>query len=375
MDPVWLALPGFLIWSAVLSVPWRPWSTRESLDARKPAGDPDLSRVTVLIPARNEGDAIARTLMSVAAQGRQHRIVLVDDQSSDDTAAAARGCNLSSLMIIAGKPLASGWTGKLWALEQGREVIDTPYILLLDADIEMVPGTLPALLDKLTREELGLVSLMARLRMQGPWEKLLLPAFIYFFKLLYPFALANSSTRHVAAAAGGCILIRADVLQQLGGFTALKHELIDDCALARRFKEAGYRTWLGLTHSAISHRRYSRLRDVREMVARTAFAQLRYSLSRLLVCSAVLVAAFVLPVAALFQTESPVAAAGLVSLALMGASYIPVLRFYDLNPGWAAALPAAGVLYLLMTWTSAFRYWFGSGASWKNRHYGRPENA
>lgn len=372
MDPVWLALPGFFIWSAVVAAPWRPWSTRETLDSAAPADAAELSAVTVLIPARNECDTIARTLKSVSMQGRNHRILMVDDQSTDGTSMAARECGVENLTIIAGQAPAAGWTGKLWAMEQGRRTVRTPLILLLDADIELLPGTLPALMDKLNREQLGLVSLVARLHMEGFWEKLLMPAFVYFFKLLYPFRLANSEFRHLAAAAGGCILIRASVLEEMGGFAALRGELIDDCALARRVKGLGHRTWLGLTHSALSRRRYPHLRDVWDMVARTAYTQLRYSPSLLVVCSAALVAAFLLPVVSLFQSELRTAMLGLFSLLLMCVSYLPVLKYYNLSAAWSAMMPIAGLLFLLMTWTSALRAWFGAGARWKGRHYLRP---
>lgn len=375
MDPVWLALPGFLIWSAVIAAPWRPWSTRESLDAAGPAADADLVSVTVLIPARNERQNIARTLKSLSEQGRNLKTIVIDDQSMDGTSAAARESGLDLLTIIVGQTPAAGWTGKLWALEQGRRAATTPYLLLLDADIELLPGTLPALLNRLEAGRLGLVSLMAKLRMEGFWEKLLMPAFVYFFKLLYPFRLANSDFRHLAAAAGGCILIRASVLEQMGGFAALRGELIDDCALAKKVKEMQHRTWVGLTQSAYSARRYPRLRDIWDMVARTAFTQLRYSVGLLLLCSALLIASFVLPVLSLFQDEARSAALGSISLLLMCASYLPILRYYHLGAGWSALLPAIGVLFLLMTWTSALRHWFGPGANWKGRHYPRAGKA
>ncbi|MEJ2761734.1 MAG: glycosyltransferase, partial [Gammaproteobacteria bacterium] len=221
MDPAWFALPGCLIWIAILVLPWRPWSARESLDGDTSLPD-DLDDVTVLIPARNEQDCIARTLRSVAAQGRGHRIILIDDQATDATVAEAAGLNLAGLRILPGQTLPPGWTGKLWALEQGRREAATDYLLLLDADIELLPGTLPALRAKLRSEGRQLVSLMAFLRMQNFWEKLLMPAFIYFFKLLYPFHLSNSGSRFTAAAAGGCILIESRALAAAGGFAAIR---------------------------------------------------------------------------------------------------------------------------------------------------------
>lgn len=211
-----LALPGLVIWSLVLCLPWRPWSTREFLDvatfdteSNKPH-KADLSRITVLIPARNEADVIAETLLALKTQDESLKIILIDDQSDDDTSDIALRAGLKNLNIIKGKPLPEGWSGKLWALEQGRKHVDTDYILLLDADITLAPGTLTSLFQKLNFEQLDLVSLMAFLRMNSFWEIFLMPAFIYFFKLLYPFQLSNAPSdkllsRHVAAAAGGCI--------------------------------------------------------------------------------------------------------------------------------------------------------------------------
>lgn len=369
MNPIWLALPGLIVWAGITLLPWRPWSTRESLDGKPGIAVPDLSQITVLIPARNEADVIGRTLASAAAQGAGHRIILIDDQSGDGTAAAGRDARLAGLEIVAGQPMPAGWTGKLWALEQGRLRASTPLLLLLDADIELRPGVLAALQEKLRAEELALVSLMARLSMSGFWERLLIPAFVFFFKLLYPFRLSNSRFRHVAAAAGGCILVRRDAVEEIGGFAALRGRLIDDCSLAAAIKRSGRRTWLGLTHSAASQRPYQGLRPIWDMVARTAYTQLRYSPVLLAICTVLMAAAFVLPVVALFVPDAGVRSLAGLSLLLMAGSYIPVLRYYEFSPFWSATLPAAGTLFLLMTWTSALRHWHGSGSLWKDRSY------
>jgi hopene-associated glycosyltransferase HpnB len=370
MDTLWLALPGLGIWAAVLLVPWRPWSTREALDAVRHDRNGDLASVTVLIPARDEAETIAQTIRAAAAQGKNHSIVVIDDQSADGTAARANTAGAEHLIIVPGEPLPPGWTGKLWALEQGRMHAKTPHLLLLDADIELLPGTIAALLDKSVNGNFALVSLMARLRMENVWEKMLMPAFIFFFKLLYPFRLANSASPYVAAAAGGCILIRSAILEEIGGFGALRNELIDDCSLARHVKNAGHRTWIGLTHSAISRRRYQRLRSIWTMVARTAYTQLRHSFGLLVLCTALMLAAFVLPVLALLQQDGHTLAAGAAAILLMFASYMPTLRFYELGWWWAAPMPVAGALFLLMTWSSAWRHWRGTGAVWKERSYG-----
>ena len=369
MAPFWLALPGFIIWVCILFLPWRPWSTRESLEATAGSGDDDLSRVTVLIPARNEEKTIARTLLSLAGQGHNHRIILIDDQSTDNTVAEARKLELKNLMILEGQPLPEGWTGKLWALQQGLEHAQTGQLLLLDADIELVPGTLAALLDKLEKDNLQMVSLMAFLRMESFWEKLLMPAFIYFFKLLYPFRLSNSDSKLIAAAAGGCILIRKEMLNTIGGFAVLRNALIDDCTLARCVKNHGGKTWLGLTHSARSHRQYNDLKTIWDMVARTAYTQLHYSVGLLVVCSLLLLTAYLLPLITLFVAGKTGILLAVTSLAIMAGTYLPTLTYYNINIFWAFSLPAIATLYLLMTWASAIRYWRGTSAIWKERSY------
>lgn len=368
MDPLWLVVPGCAIWSAILLLPWRPWSTQPSFDAQAPVAAPVLHDVTVLIPARNERDAIATTLRSLATQGQNLRIVLVDDQSTDGTAEIAQQLRLPGLTILTGDALPPGWTGKLWAQEQGLRHVESRLVLQLDADIELLPGTIAGLREMLDSRNLGLVSLMARLSMDNPWERALMPAFVFFFRLLYPFNLSNSRSMLVAAAAGGCILIRADILRQMGGYGALNGALIDDCTLARAVKKLGHRTWIGLTLSAISHRPYRELGSVWEMVARTAFTQLRHSALLLLFCTVIMLAAFVLPVVGLGQSGTT-QVVGVATLALMTMSYIPTLRYYDTPLIWSLTLPLAGVLYLLMTWTSAWRHWAGAGARWKDRSY------
>ena len=339
-----------------------------------------MSDVTALVPARNEADCLPDTLPALARQGRGLRIRLIDDNSSDATVAVAEGVMADSaadFRVIRGRPLPTGWSGKPWALQQGLEAADSEIILLLDADIQLQPGTVAAMRRKMREEERQLVSLMAVLRMHNHWEKLLLPAFVYFFKLLYPFRLANSPQPLIAAAAGGCVLLQRRALLEIGGFAALGDAIIDDCALARKIKNAGYRIWIGLTRSAVSLRPYDDPNAVWELVARSAFTQLRYSVPLLLLCTALMAAAFVSPLLAMLAPlllSSPpeqvlVGGLGLATLGLMSLSYLPVLRYYRLSPLWALVLPAVGILYLCMTWSSARRHWRGGGASWKGREY------
>lgn len=371
MSVLWLALPGLLIWCGIIVLPWRPWSTRETLDA-SPEDTADLAKVTVLIPARNEADVITRTLQGISAQGEIGGIILVDDQSSDDTAECARRVMGEKIRIIPGQPLVEGWSGKLWAMEQGRAHADTEYLLLLDADITLKPGILATLLNRAEQDRLDMLSLMAFLRMQSFWELLLMPAFIYFFKLLYPFALSNSSSRLIAAAAGGCILIKRQQLEDIGGFAALKNALIDDCSLARKVKQGGGRIWTGLTHSVISHRSYENLSTIWDMVARTAYTQLMHSISLLLLCTLVMLIAFVIPPVLLVVMDLPLMLIPLSAIILMVLSYYPVIRYYSLPPVLVLSLPLAAVFYLCMTWSSAIRHWQGTGAIWKNRAYVDP---
>jgi hopene-associated glycosyltransferase HpnB len=359
------------MWVGLLALPFRPWSTRERIEAADESGPANFQDVTVLIPARDEAQSIVRTLRGVAAQGKLARIILVDDQSSDGTGELAASLAIEDLEIVRGRAPDEGWSGKLWALHQGLDEVRTPYLLLLDADIELVPGMLEALRRKLLGEQRALVSVMAALSMRSAWEKLLIPPFIYFFKLIYPFALGNSSCKWVAAAAGGCILVRTDALRDIGGFGSLRGALIDDCTLARKIKDAGGRIWLGLSHGVRAVRPYDGLAEIWNMVARTAFTQLRYSVALLLICTALMGISFVIPVIGLVSGSGPVKALALGGLLAMTASYAPVLRFYRQGWGWLITLPLAASLYLAMTWTSALRYWRGERSRWKNRVYER----
>jgi hopene-associated glycosyltransferase HpnB len=366
-----LALSTFaaLVWFMVLVLPWRPWLHSETLEPG-PLADTDLSDLTVLIPARNEAEVIAATLGGLARQGGGLKVVLVDDGSDDGTAEAARQVEgLAQLKIITNEALPPGWSGKLWALARGFQEVDTPWTLLLDADIELKPGMAAALLAKAKGDRRQFVSVMAQLRMASFWEKCLMPAFIYFFKLLYPFRLANSDFRHVAAAAGGCILVETQVLAGIGGFASIKGAIIDDCTLARRVKQAGHRIWVGQSHSVVSLREYEGLEPIWEMVARSAFTQLRYSVWLLGLCNALIVSLFLGPLAGLCFGDANTRAVALVAYVCMVGSYWPSLRYYGRASLWAPTLPVIAVFYLAMTWTSALRYWRGDRSRWKNRVY------
>lgn len=365
---LWIvALIPVVAWVGLLLLPWRPCSTREHIEPdTRPDPTIDLGDITALIPARNEADVIGATLDGLRSQGSGLQVIVVDDQSSDATAEIAAA--YPDTRVIAGLPLPAGWVGKLWALEQGKADVHTTLTLLLDADIRLQPGLLAALLAHKRGAEWHLVSLMADLRRTSFWDRLLLPVFVYYFKLLYPFALSNSRSRYVAAAAGGCILVDTRVLQQIGAFACMRDALIDDCSLARQVKNAGYRTWLGLSRGVISSRAYGSLGSIHDMVARSAFTQLRHSLWLLLALTLVFILVYGLPLALLGSAQVwPLA---LVAWLAMMAGYLPVLRYYQMSPLWAVLLPVSAALYLMMTWSSAIRHWRGEGSRWKNRTYG-----
>jgi hopene-associated glycosyltransferase HpnB len=368
-----LVLCGSLIWLFILATPWRPWGTRESLDARGPVPEADLSEITVVIPARDEADLIETTLSGLQNQGRHLTVLLVDDQSTDGTAVIARRVGLPNLSIIEGQRPPEGWSGKLWALDQGFRHVNTPLVLLMDADIELGPGVLWSARELMREKGLQFISLMASLRMISFWERFLIPAFIYFFKLVYPFRLSNSRRSATAAAAGGFILLETRLLREMGGFEAVRGELIDDCALAGRIKSCGHTTWVGLSHSVRSLRPYPCLRTIWTMVARTAFTQLRYSLPSLLLCTSVLVLAFWMPVIGAVFGSGVSRHAAVLGLAAMFVSYLPTLGFFRLSRLWALTMPLIGTLYLAMTWTSAIRYWQGKRCQWKGRIYSKEE--
>lgn len=365
-----LAIFGASIWLLIFLLPWRPWDTRQFLDASATSRqEEDLSDITVLIPARNEADVIEQALSGLKAQGRNLNIIVVDDQSTDGTAQVARGFTGIDLQIVSGNPPPPGWTGKLWALEQGLRYVETPLLLLMDADIQLGPGILSELRSKIEKDGIQFISLMAALRMVTFWERLLMPAFVFFFKLLYPFRLSNSTFPRIAAAAGGCILMEKAVLSRIGGFRPLRGELIDDCALARRVKSFGYRTWIGLTHSVRGLRPYNHLITIWKMVTRTAFTQLHYSTMLLLLCTVIMITAFCIPVAGLLFPPNVAKIISVLALGGMTLSYLPTIKFYRLSSLWAVAIPLIGTIYLAMTWSSAIRSWQGKGFKWKGRAF------
>jgi hopene-associated glycosyltransferase HpnB len=368
-----MVLASLGIWLIILCLPWQPWSTQERLDVINPVHNKpniDLSAITVLIPARNESAHIVQTLQALAYQGRNFKILVINDESSDATATLALSVGVEGLTVFDGQPPPGQWTGKLWALQQGLDEVTSEFVLLLDADIELKPGLIPTLMQQMAQDRLDFLSLMAELKMETFWECLLVPAFVFFFKLLYPFKLSNDpQVKEVAAAAGGCILVRRSALEAIGGFTAFHEALIDDCTFAQKIKTLGFRTWIGLSRAIVSRRPYARLATFWNMVARTAYSQLRYSPLLLGVCTLLMLICFLVPVLALCSRELSAVLAGMATLLTMSICYLPVLNFYERRWAWALTLPIVGLLFLAMTWTSVSRYYQGERSSWKGRTY------
>jgi hopene-associated glycosyltransferase HpnB len=365
-----LAALALACWAGVLLAPWAAWLCRERLEAEqgRPASPPP-DDLAVLIPARDEAGVIGETLRALAVAAPAAQVAVIDDQSADATTSVARTSGLPRLTVLAGTAPPPGWTGKLWALQQGLDRVATPWVLLLDADIRLAPGMLAALRRK-ADEGYALVSLCAEPCWRSLAARWLLPAFVYFFKLLYPFALANAPASRVAAAAGGVVLVDRSALLDAGGFGAWRGAIIDDCTLAARVKRKGYRCWIGLTHGATSQRS-ANLRDIAHMIARSAFVQLRESLLLTLAVSALLIVAFWVPVLALAFGPTHARAVGLLGLLAMLACYLPTLAYYRRNPLSGLLLPLAATFFLGATWYSAWRAFTGTRSVWKGRRYRR----
>ncbi len=353
--------------------------------------------MVALVPARDEAEVVGAAVTALLAQDYPgpFQVVLIDDHSSDGTAALAERAAAAAgapvrFRTVSAPDLPSGWTGKLWALQAGlahadSDVPDAPYLWLSDADIAHGPGTLRHLVAKAERENLNLVSLMVALSCRGFWERLLIPPFIYFFQMLYPFPWVNDPARGTAAAAGGCVLLRRSALTRAGGFAAIKGALIDDCALARAIKgltpaedaRSGIGgIWLGLATESRSIRPYRGLGEVWRMVARSAYTQLRHSplllLGTLLAMTLTFLAPPLIALTAGLQDNivAPFLAAGAWTLAALSA--VPTLCLYRMPAWWAALLPLAAAFYCAMILDSARRHWRGQGGAWKDRVHPEP---
>lgn len=344
------------------------WTCRER-DIFAPQAEPGIwPEVVAVVPARDEADVIERSIGSLIAQDYPgtFRIVLVDDNSSDGTGALARALGSDRLMVVDGAPLAPGWTGKLWAVHQGIARAGAPqYLWLTDADIEHAPDTLRTLVGIATAGNRRLVSFMAKLHCATWAEKLLIPAFIWFFMMLYPFNWVNRKGP-VSGAAGGCVLVERSALEEAGGIAAMRGALIDDCTLGGLIKKRGP-IWLGLTDRSRSIRPYTGWREIGMMIARSAYAQLRYNPVLLVMTVFGLGLVFLAPWWLMLTQSGTAAWGGGFAVAWMVALYLPVLAFYRRPRLWALALPVVAVFYLGCTLYSAWAYYRGRGGMWKGR--------
>ena len=372
-----LATLSLLIWIYLLAGRGGFWRVAKQLKHAGNSHDMPLRRVVVVIPARNEAEVIGRSLTSLFSQHYPSLldVFLVDDSSTDGTAelaratahALGRGANLT---IIKGESLPSGWTGKMWAVSQGVAAAGarTPdYLLLADADILHGPDSLAELVKIAESGGYDLASYMVTLACVTPAEKALIPAFVFFFLMLYPPAWIQSRKLRTAAAAGGCILIRPEALKRMGGIAAIRTKVIDDCALARGVKSAGGRIWMGLTHESRSIRSYETFGEIGRMISRTAFNQLHHSTLLLVATIIGLSVTYLLPPCVLFSSKTLPITLGATAWALMAACYYPMVRFYRRSFLWSFTLPAVALFYLIATVHSAIQYWRGVGGSWKGR--------
>ena len=375
-----LAALTLVVWGYLFLFHGRFWRSTPELPPSRPRA---LPAVDIVIPARDEAGTIGQAVASLLAQeyGGEFRVILVDDSSTDGTADIARvaagAAPAASLEIVTGRPKPAGWSGKLWAVAQGVAAGRAPVLLLADADIVHDPRHLSTLVARLEAPldasleapRVDLVSEMVRLNCASPAERALVPAFIYFFQMLYPFARVNDPRSRVAAAAGGTVLIRRDALQRIGGIESIRGALIDDVTLAQAVKRGGA-VYLGHSGLATSIRPYPSIGDLWDMIARTAFTQLRYSAWLLAVALLGLALVWWAPLfEALWGAQAWQRGCGAAAFALGAVSFVPTLRRYHRSPLWSLLLPLIAAFYMAATLGSALTHWRGRGARWKGRDY------
>jgi hopene-associated glycosyltransferase HpnB len=386
----WIAAGALVVWLWLLLGQGFFWRTDVRLP-RTPAGEEpgDWPSVAIVVPARDEAAVLPASLPSLLAQDYpgSAEVFLIDDGSRDGTGKLARGLAdaYGGLPLTVGSPgePEPGWTGKLWAVRHGIALAASghraDYLLLTDADIAHEPDSLRELVRAARAHHLDLVSQMARLRVVTGWERLIVPAFVYFFAQLYPFRWVGSRRGRTAAAAGGCVLLRREAAERAGIPEAIRQAVIDDVALARAVKRSGGAIWLGLADRVDSVRPYPGLGELWRMVSRSAYAQLRHNPLLLAATVAGLAVVYLAPPVALcagaLAGRPALLVAGGAAWALMTATYVPMLRYYRQTLWLAPLLPLTAFLYLLMTVDSAVRHWLGRGAAWKGRTYARPSAA
>jgi hopene-associated glycosyltransferase HpnB len=374
----------------------RGWFWRVGkLDADREPGEAlgEWPRVEAVVPARNEEETIEQAVVGLVKQDYPgaFSVVIVDDHSEDATASVAQQVADESgagerLRIVSASALAAGWTGKLWALKEGvsnagathsgassagvqaaTSEAPTTYYWFTDADVDHAPDALRRLVVRAERDKLDLASLMVLLQAKTLPERALIPAFLYFFLMLYPPKWIADEELGTAGAAGGCILLRREALARIGGLEAIRGEVIDDCALAKAVKLSGGKVWMGLTRKSTSLRAYGSFGEIRDLIARTAFTQLRYSAVLLAGTLAGMLLTYVAPLVLLSAHDSTARLLGFSAWLLMSVSFLSTVRFYRLSIVWAPLLPLIAVFYTYATWLSAVRYWMGKGGLWKGR--------
>jgi hopene-associated glycosyltransferase HpnB len=379
-----IAIVSLAIWVYLLLFRGGFWLCRErdtlDLPPTTRPGEP-WPRVVVVVPARNEAAMLPQSLPSLLAQEYPHplTVIVVDDQGDDGTFEVAQSIAVAghSAIVLRGQSRPAGWTGKVWALQQGvaraAAMSDPPaYILMTDADIAYAPDALKQLVTRARVGGLVLTSLMAKLNCESLAERVLIPAFIFFFQMLYPFGRVGRRVSATAAAAGGCMLVERRALEAAGGIATIRNALIDDCSLAAVMKMQGP-IWLGLTERIESLRPYPRLDDIWRMVSRSAYAQLRYS--PLLLAGTVMgmVLTYLAPPFIAIFGSYPSSALGIVAWLIMAIAFQPTLRFYRSSPLWGLVLPFIAATYLVFTLDSAYQHWRGRGGMWKGRPQALPE--
>ena len=375
LTATYFALLPLAIWLYLFFARGNFWQLHEELE---PAPLKDWPSVVAIVPARNEAETIGRAVTSLAKQEYpgEFFIIVVDDHSADGTADLARKAAAESnatgrISVHLASELPPGWTGKVWATNEGIAAAAAKkapdYFWLTDADIQHAPDTLRRLVSQTERDSLDLTSLMVFLRVHTFPEKLLIPAFLYFFLTVYPPHWVANPKSSAAAAAGGCLLMRRSALERIGGMAAVRSEVIEDCALARTVKQSGAKILLGLTRSSVSLRGYNSFAGIRDLIARVAFTQLRYSFVVLLGALAGLFVAYLLPWLLFFAFPGEAWIAVDTTIAMMAASFVVTVKFYGLSWPWALTLPIAALFYGYATCVSAVRYWLGRGGLWKGR--------
>jgi hopene-associated glycosyltransferase HpnB len=361
-----IALFSLLVWLYLFFAHGRFWLSTPELPPAAPEGCPD---VDIVVPARDEAHTIGPVIGSLLGQDYRgkFRVILVDDNSTDGTASLAGTAANLTIITLQSKPVE--WSGKLWALSQGVAASRAPVLLFTDADIVHDPRHLSSLVAKLEQSRTDMVSEMVRLNCASLAERALVPAFVYFFQMLYPFSRVNDPSSSVAAAAGGTVLIRREALLRIGGIEAIKNNLIDDVALAKSVKRSGA-IFLGHSGLAVSIRPYPTFADIWDMITRTAFTQLRYSPVLLALTLLGLSVVWLTPAAAILCLRGWPFGFGLAAFGLAVISYMPTLARYGRNRLWALALPLIALFYMAATLGSALNYWRGQGARWKSRAYG-----